>query len=160
MKGHYDYSSLHAIAECNNLEALKLIHSESLTRMEYKIVSDFLMKDKESFTPIHLAACAGSHDVLAFVLSKSDNRKLCVSSISMDSKTPLHHAVEHGHVECVRVLLEYGADPMAVSSPRVPPPIHSACIHIQLNYSEADGRHAWEGYSTVTYTGRRDHSSQ
>ena len=44
-----------------------------------------------------------------------------ITDASEDGRLSLHYAVERGHTECVRVLLEY------------PPPIHLACSHGQLD---------------------------
>ena len=51
--------------------------------------------------------------------------------LSKDLKTPLDYAIERGHVECVRVLLEHGADP-TVAHGLQHPPIIRACFYDQL----------------------------
>ncbi len=124
--GHDAYSSLHAAAESNNLKALELIYKQSLQYQE-NVFCRILMKMHKKFSAFHLAARAGSHDALAFMLSKCDDCTLSVNLLSGENKTSLHYAVERGHAQCVRVLLEHGGDPMVISGYH-PQPIHLACM--------------------------------
>ena len=89
--------------------------------------------DKSYLIAFHMAARDGLHEVLLSMLSKySGSRDELLRSTSGDCRMPLHYAVERGHVECVRVLLEYGADPTAVSGHQ-PQPIHLACSRNKLD---------------------------
>lgn len=39
----------------------------------------------------------------------------------LEGKTPLHHAVECGEENCVKILLEFGADPLILDNQKISP---------------------------------------
>ncbi len=133
VRGHHGYTSLHVIAKTDNLKALKLIQSE--TPPAVNVASYVFLKNRNGNSTFHLASRVGSHGVLRYILSTFASAdvpvKSLITDLSDDSKLPLHYAVERGHIESVRVLLEYGGDPTAVSGHH-PPPIHIACSHGKL----------------------------
>ena len=126
VNGNHNYSTLQVIAETDNLKALELMHLESEFILEPK---ETTVEDRNGLTAFHIAAKAGSHNVLAFMLSliKEQGSSEEINRRCKDSMTPLHYAVEHGHVECVRVLLEYGGDPTETHC-QISPSIHLACF--------------------------------
>ena len=63
------------------------------------------------YTPVHIATANGHFAVLRFLLSKGGNPN-CKDG---DGLRPLHLAARMGWVDCVGVLLEWGADPLASS---------------------------------------------
>ena len=129
VKGHLGYTTLHVIAKNNNLEALKLIHAELVRQ---KVHFDLLEQDRNSLTALHLAACTDTHKVLSYLLSNCDDCKQSVDSFTNDSRTPLHCAIERGHVECVRVLVQHGADPTMLNGKSYSP-ILLACAGGRLD---------------------------
>jgi ankyrin repeat protein len=65
-------------------------------------------------TSLHLAATAGNLDIIDFILghlSETEESKV-LRQLTLDHKhTPLHKAVNEGHLDVVRRLLEAGSDP-------------------------------------------------
>jgi ankyrin repeat protein len=65
-------------------------------------------------TSLHLAATAGNLDIINFILghlSETEESK-ALRQLTLDHKhTPLHKAVNEGHLDVVRRLLEAGSDP-------------------------------------------------
>ncbi|OHS97001.1 hypothetical protein TRFO_36862 [Tritrichomonas foetus] len=66
------------------------------------------MSNKNGETCLHLAAKLGFPEFLSFFLDNNANIHACDNS----GNSSLHIAVIHMHKECVRVLLEHGADPL------------------------------------------------
>ena len=59
------------------------------------------------YTPLHEAVASGNRAVLEFLLEKTNANVDCRAKRSY---TPLHLAASMGHEECVKVLLNHGAD--------------------------------------------------
>lgn len=68
---------------------------------------DLNLADNAGNTPLQIAALEGFVDIVKFLL---DN-KCDVDTRNIDRETPLIDAVENGHLEVVRLLLQYGANP-------------------------------------------------
>src|SRR6266478_249224 len=63
-------------------------------------------KDKDGYTPLHLAAVEGHTDVVKYLLAgKAD-----VNALDKDDETPLHLAAFKGHKDVVELLLTSRAD--------------------------------------------------
>ena len=63
-----------------------------------------------SLHPIHTAATNGRAQVLDYLLARKCAQQLINLQTANSGYTPLHLAVIGGHVQCVKVLLKYGAD--------------------------------------------------
>lgn len=72
--------------------------------------SDLHLLDEHGMGLIHWATDANDLDILEFLLSSG-----CPVDLRDDEQqqTALHYAASCGHLECVRLLLQYGADCMA-----------------------------------------------
>ncbi|KIX02038.1 uncharacterized protein Z518_07977 [Rhinocladiella mackenziei CBS 650.93] len=68
---------------------------------------DLNLADNAGNTPLQIAALEGFTDIVKFLLEN----KCEVDTTNIDKETPLIDAVENGHVEVVRLLLQYGANP-------------------------------------------------
>ena len=93
--------ALHGAVERNHLKAVQYlidkVHFSPDTKAEINL------------TPLHRAALRGYHHIVKYLLASRG------SVINLNTrrqwKSPLYDACAEGHVEVVRVLLEYGADP-------------------------------------------------
>ena len=120
VRGFHNSTAFHIIAMTNNVKALNLLYSRL---REIPIVS---WKNSIGMTVFHLAALSGSCDVLEFLLSHASNVEGNLVNLSTERRSPLHYAVEHRHMNCIRVLLKHGSDPTHQSG-YLPPPLHLAC---------------------------------
>ena len=86
---------------CNNddLERAKICYQE---RPE-----DLNVPDNAGNSPLQIAALEGFVDIVRFLLEKGAQ----VDSRNIDKETPLIDAVENGHLEVVKLLLDFGANP-------------------------------------------------
>ena len=76
-------------------------------------------------TPLHYAAFFGMRDIATFLIIEHSQD---VNARGFDyEETPLHVSSSRGHVELVRVLVEYGADANAQDKMR-DTPLHSASV--------------------------------
>jgi len=74
-------------------------------------------------TPLHYAAVSGLHDIVRYLV---DQHGQVVDALGFSSnETPLSSASRSGHLEVVRVLLQYGADASAQDK-RKSTPLHRA----------------------------------
>ncbi len=134
---------LHVVAEGGLTEQARVIvSSRQFEKMVRKASSsqsgDNLLTRKNDFgmTPLHLGARTGSHNVLSLMLKMCKEYGLLVEKslncMNEDDCSPLHIAVDSGQTEVVKVLLEYGASPLAVMGQQ-PPPLHLACFQERVD---------------------------
>lgn len=133
--GYSDRTTLHILAGTNSIKALKLFHAEVVARMKDQddTASNLYRWDRNGHTAFHLAARVGSCEFLEYMLCRSTDYGLSskdlldrISTTGCSCKSPLHFAIEHGHVDCVRILLSHGGYPMTTRDGH-PPPLHLAC---------------------------------
>ena len=120
----------------NDASGTFLLESSLESFMEQRSEISLISERKRYIAAFHLSARNGLVEDLLSMLSKCGENHLSpedlVRSTSGDCRTPLHYAVERGHVECTRVLLEYGSDPKVMIGHQ-PQPIHLACLHGKLD---------------------------
>ncbi|XP_065891015.1 transient receptor potential cation channel subfamily A member 1-like [Dysidea avara] len=87
--------------------------------------------DDEENTFLHVAAKSGSLRTIHVLLSSSVTEGL-VRSQNKDYRTPLHIAAQYGNLQCLKELLDGGADVTKVDKDNNNI-LHIACIYGQLN---------------------------
>lgn len=105
----------------NQICILKFLHTLAAKKMsDGSPIVNMLQTDKECFQLIHIAACEGSTESLAFLLSLTDENNNPLFNLNTpDSRlkhTPLHLATIGGHVKTVEQLIALGANPLLKSS--------------------------------------------
>ena len=108
-----DVAAVHAASRTDDVEVLTLLREAG---------ADLAAPNAAGDTPLHAAAAAGAPHAAAFLLAQG---------VGVDDarggRTPLSLALEGGHLDVARVLLQQGADAMAaVGSDSRPAPLHAA----------------------------------
>ena len=133
--GYHKRTPLHVIAEHDNIECCKIVHNNASGK-ELRLCAT----DADGLTPTHLAARKGSHRVLTFMLDISRMHgypsETVMSFLDEENSTPLHAAVDGGHLQVVKVFLEYGASPL-VSRGDLIPALHLACSQGKIDMVKA-----------------------
>ncbi|RYO96622.1 hypothetical protein DL763_003108 [Monosporascus cannonballus] len=97
-----------------SLHVASVVDNVSCARLLIKADGDLSAPDRAGKTPLHMAAICGSNHVMDFFM-KSTVGTPCFGEyrdkVDDQSRTPLHHALAGGHVECATTLLKFGADP-------------------------------------------------
>jgi ankyrin repeat protein len=104
-KNRQQRTALHEAARLGNIDMLDLcfrIISTHYDSYRYAWCQDV---DDEFKTCLHLAAAAGHHHAVQFLLDRGAH----VCSFDMNDSTPLHEASSHGRYDCVEILLDYRA---------------------------------------------------
>jgi hypothetical protein len=84
---------------------------------------------------IHWASAYGESETLKEIIASAHPRLL--NKLNRHGMTPLHAAAFHGHFECVKVLLDAGADPNVPSSgEKFTFPLHLAVTRIEKEIAE------------------------
>jgi len=65
--------------------------------------------DRYGLTPLHHAACHGSHNCVRLLLQRGADPNAC-SHTEDNCNTPLHHAARIRNLSCIRLLVEYGGE--------------------------------------------------
>ncbi len=140
--GYRKRTPLHVAAEHDNLEVCEIVHNSVLAKESLKKQGGFRLcaADEDNLTPLHFAARLGSHRVVDFMISKCVEHGYPVETVigflDEENSTPLHAAVDGGHVDVTRVLLKYGADPTVIKYEQLPP-LHLACSQGKLDVVQA-----------------------
>lgn len=136
LKGFRNRTILHYIAAEDNMEACKVLQG-CLAKVPDK-QNCLHLKDDDGLTPIHLAAQKNAYQVLEFfiLLCKEHSLDTALGFVDEENSTPLHAAVDAGHLEVACVLLKYGACPMVMKGD-IPPPLHLACSQGRLDMIKA-----------------------
>ena len=97
---------LHKLCQDGNLKKVKK-HTEQLSDVELVALSG-RTDPVFCYTALHQAASGGKVEVLAYLLKRTGNAH--VNCRANSGYTPLHLAASSGHKDCVRLLIEHGAN--------------------------------------------------
>ncbi len=118
--------NLHKLCSRGSLEEVK----EVVEELDDEIFEEQLTMRSGDFgyTLVHVTVFSGRHEVLEYLLRKARNTYRAVNVFTNSSGyTPLHLAASSGHVECVKVLLTYGAD-ISLTDKRGKTPLRTAVL--------------------------------
>lgn len=136
LRGFRNRTILHYIAAEDNVEACKVLQG-CLSKVPDKR-NCLHLKDDDGLTPVHVAAQKNSYQVLEFfiLLCKEYSLDNTLGFVDEEDSTPLHAAVDAGHLEVACVLLKYGACPLVMKGD-IPPSLHLACSQGRLDMIKA-----------------------
>ena len=151
VKGYRKRTALHIAAELDRVEICRMLHEyvQSMT-LSQRFYSGFRLcvTDEDELTPIHLAARKGSHRSLQLFFEVCKEHGYMQETIrgflDEENSTPLHAAIDGGHVAVVDVLLKNGASPLH-SKDGNPLPIHIACSQGKLDMVKGMVDHCGSG---------------
>jgi ankyrin repeat protein len=89
--------------------------------------ADVNCKDDRNFTPTSLAAGEGFYEVLRLLLRQSATQ---YDEKNADGYTPLTAALMNDHIDCVELLIRYGAN-VNVADHYGVTPLHIACEKVR-----------------------------
>ena len=126
VRGKRGRTPIHLAAELDFVEGLK-VASEVIKRQatdgqipKYRVCA----ADDDGVTPLHYAARCGSSAALDFMLTSAQQHGYPIESIlnflDEENRTPLHAAVDAGHVGVVEVLIKHGACPCSATGDQLP----------------------------------------
>ena len=147
--GYRKRTPLHVIAEYDNLEACEVFNNSVLVQETFKNKTGFRIcaADEDELTPSHLAARKGSYRVLDYIMRNcmlhGYPAEVVLGFLDEENSTPLHAAIDGGHLKVVEVLLKHGANPVAANDSQLAPFL-LACsqgrldmIALIVNYGES-----------------------
>ena len=156
--GYRKRTPLHMAAEKDNVEVCEVLHNSVLIQSEFRKVGGFRLcaSDEDELTPIHLAARVGSYRLLDLMMSKAIEHgyspEIVLSFLDEENSTPLHAAVDGGHVEVVEVLLKHKAQPDVIKGKQLPPFLLASTqgklkvMQLMVQYSGKDIVHCRDQY--------------
>lgn len=112
------HTPLHRAAEKGNRDAVRLLQPHSLVDA----------RDKEGWSPLHLAACWGHTEIVKLLI----DQYTCVDARGSNENTPLNLATQNGHEKIVRSLLNKGACVNTVRKNDSWTPLHIAAYWNQV----------------------------
>lgn len=140
--GYRKRTPLHIAAEFDYVDIVDALNNCSLAVQSFKDKNSFRLcaADKDKLTPIHFAARCGSSKVLDFMIQNCSQHgypvELILQFLDEENSTPMHAAIDAGHLNIVKVLLKYGASPIVVNGDQIPP-IHLACYQGRIDIVQA-----------------------
>ena len=139
VKGKRGRIAFHLAAE---LDKDKLF--EVILEFANKGVFRLCAKDDDDLTPLHVAARCGSARSLDIMISHAQSVgypvEKILSFLDEENSTPLNSAVDAGYTEVVKVLMKYGASPIAMKGHQ-PSPLHQAAFLGSISVLKALGNH-------------------
>jgi transient receptor potential cation channel subfamily A protein 1 len=142
VQGYRLRTPLHIAAEQDNVEIIDIINNSSLAVEEFKNKASFRLcaYDSDMLTPIHYAARCGSANAMDYMINRCTSHGYPIESIlkflDEENSTPLHVAIDSGHLNVVKVLLKYGSCPVIQNGDQIPP-VHLACYQGQIDILQA-----------------------
>ena len=126
VRGKRGLTPMHLAAELDFVEGLK-VASEVIKRQatdcqipRYRVC----VADDDGVTPVHHAARCGSSAALDFILTSAQQHGYPIEStlnfLDEENRTPLHAAVDAGHIGVVEVLIKHGAHPCSATGDQLP----------------------------------------
>ena len=124
VRGKRGRTPMHLAAELDFVEGLK-VASEVMKRQAASCQKYTVsVADDDGVTPVHHAARRGSSAALDFILTSAQQHGYTIESIlhflDEENRTPLHAAVDAGHVGVVEVLIKHGAHPCSATGDQLP----------------------------------------
>ena len=106
-------SMVHSLCQEGDLAKLEACFDSLTARHQSSAISILNWREKVfgRYSPVHTAALNGHFAVLRYLLSKGGNP----NGKDGDGMRPLHLAASRNRVDCVNVLLQNGADALALS---------------------------------------------
>ncbi|RYP39998.1 hypothetical protein DL767_001932 [Monosporascus sp. MG133] len=101
-----DYNGRTALHLAVIAEADTAMESEEVVKVLIGKKADKEAKDKQSYTPLHLAASKGREPIVKYLIQQGAEKEVKDN----DGKTPLYHAVQEDQEPVVKYLIEQGAD--------------------------------------------------
>ena len=142
VEGYRKRTPLHIAAEHDYVDIVDAFNNCSLVVQEWKEKKTFRLcaMDADKLTPIHFAARCGSARVLDYMISCCTGHgypiEVILQFLDEENSTPLHAAIDAGHVNIVKVLLKHGACAVIKNGDQIPP-IHLACYQGRIDIVQA-----------------------
>ena len=142
VEGYRKRTPLHIAAEHDYVDIVDAFNNRSLVVQEWMEKKTFRLcaRDADKRTPIHFAAHCGSARVLDYMISRGNDHGYTIEAILQfldeENSTPLHTAIDAGHVNIVKVLLKHGASAVVKNGDQIPP-IHLACYQGHIDIVQA-----------------------
>ena len=142
VEGYRKRTPLHIAAEHDHVDIVDAFNNCSLVVQEWKEKKTFRLcaMDADKRTPLHFAAFSGSARVLDYMISSATGHGYPIEAIlqflDKENSTPIHTAIDAGHVNIVKVLLKHGASPVIKNGDQIPP-IHLACYQGHIDIVQA-----------------------
>lgn len=126
VRGKRGRTPMHLAAELDFVDGLRVasevIKQQSTDGMipKYRVCA----ADDDGVTPLHYAARCGSSAALDFMLTSAQQHGYPIEGIlkflDEENRTPLHAAVDAGHIGVVEVLMKHGACPCSATGDQLP----------------------------------------
>jgi ankyrin repeat protein len=136
------FTPLHSAAFGNSFEVVRLLLNNGA---KLEITGTTMSNDDFIYgTPLHSAVKANAAECVTLLLAECSN----VNSVEPRGVSPLHSAAELGHIQPLKILLEYGVDPNLVTRDKKNTALHlaadggfSECVSLLLSKgANADAR--------------------
>jgi len=99
------------IAEVPLSDPRQIAERKKIVKILLERGADVTMRDYLGYTVVNRASGTAEPDVMQMLLDAGADPNDCPEQ---DPSPPLHDAAWQGHAEVVRILLRYGADPLAL----------------------------------------------
>ena len=134
VEGYRKRTPLHIMAEHDSLEVFEIFCNAILTKFTFGDAFDLLFcpSDESGLIPVHLAAREGAHRVLHSIIVNAQLHGISSGDIlgllDEENYTPLHSAIDRGHLDLVCILLKHGANPAIEKGSQLPPFLLACCL--------------------------------